>query len=120
MDQQANYKALFERMEEAVDDVTTRLLAVHSACQILLEDCGERKSTFSKEAEDRLSRFVESLRFEDEMADTADYKKMYLTLFNAATSAIDYLDQKKYDRARDALVLAQQDTEEVFIRAGEP
>lgn len=119
MEQQVNYKELFERLENAIDDVTSRLLHVYSECQVILEECGERESPFSEESMEQLDKFAESLRFADEMADTADYKKMYLTLFNAATSAIDYLDQQKYERAKEALILAQQHTEEIFLSAGE-
>ena len=119
MDQQANYKELFERMEKAIDDVTTHLWDVYSDCQVILEECGERENPFPKESMERLDRFVKSLRFEDEMTDDADYKKMYLIMFNAATSAIDYLDQQKYKRAKEALITAQQNTEEVFLSAGE-
>ena len=117
--EQPNYKELFERMEKAIDDVTTRLLDVYNECQVILEDCGERESPFSKESAEKLDRFVNSLRFEEEMTDDADYKKMYLTLFNAATSALDFLNQQKYDRAKEALITAQQDTEEIFLSAGE-
>ena len=119
MDRQINYKELFERMEQVVDDVTTRLLSVYSDCQVTLETCGERESPFSKDSIERLDRFVSSLRFEEEMTDDADYKKMYLTLFNAATSAIDFLNQQKFDRAKETLILAQQHTEELFLSAGE-
>ena len=119
MDQQANYKELFERMEKTIDVVTTQLLNVYSECQVILEECGERESPFSEESMERLDKFVESLRFEDEMTDDADYKKMYLTLFNAATSALDFLEQKKYERAKEALILAQQHTEEIFLSAEE-
>ena len=55
----------------------------------------------------------------NEMTDDADYKRMYLVLFNAATSAIDYLDQQKYERAKETLITAQQNTEEAFLSAGE-
>ena len=119
MKQQAIYKELFNRMEQVVDEVTDRLLDIHSECLFILEECGERKSPFSQESMDRLDHFVKSLRFQDELADDADYKKMYLVLFNAATSAIDYLNQQKYDRAKEALIIAQQDTEEVFLSAGD-
>ena len=116
---QPNYKELFERMEKTIDVVTTQLLNVYSECQVILEECGERESPFSEESMERLDKFVESLRFEDEMTDDADYKKMYLTLFNAATSALDFLEQKKYERAKEALILAQQHTEEIFLSAEE-
>ena len=119
MEAQANYKELFERLEKAIDDATERLINVYTDCQVILEECGERKSPFSEESMARLDQFVESLRFQDELTDDADYKKMYLTLFNAATSAIDFLNQQKYDRAKETLIIAQQNTEELFLSAGD-
>lgn len=119
MEQQANYKELFERLEKAIDDATSCLINTYTDCQVILEESGERKNPFSQESMDRLDHFVKSLRFQDELADNADYKKMYLTMFNAATSAIDFLNQQKYDCAKETLILAQQYTEEVFLSAGE-
>ena len=119
MEQQANYKELFERLEKAIDDATERLINVYTDCQVILEKCGERKNPFPEEAMERLDQFVETLRFQNELADDADYKKMYLTLFNAATNAIDFLNQQKYEQATEILISAQQNTEEVFLSAGE-
>ena len=44
-----------------------------------------------------------------------DYKKMYLTMFNATEEAINALEN-----VRQALIQAQQDCEELYISAPEP
>ena len=44
----------------------------------------------------------------------ADYKKMYLTMFNAAEDAINALEN-----VRQALINAQRDCEELYISAPE-
>ena len=41
-----------------------------------------------------------------------DYKKMYLTLFNATEDAINTMEN-----ARQALIQAQQDCEELYVSA---
>ena len=43
-----------------------------------------------------------------------DYKKMYLTMFNAAEDAINALEN-----VRQALIQAQQECEELYISAPE-
>ena len=43
-----------------------------------------------------------------------DYKKMYLTMFNATEDAINALEN-----VRQALIQAQQDCEELYISAPE-
>ena len=53
------------------------------------------------------------------MTDDADYKKMYLTLFNAVTEAIHQIDRQYYSRAKELLITAQQEAEEIFISSGE-
>jgi len=45
----------------------------------------------------------------------ADYRKMYLTLFNQVTRAIDELDNQNPTLARIILMTAQQETEEIYI-----
>ena len=42
----------------------------------------------------------------------ADYKKMYLTLFNATEDAINALEN-----VRQSLIQAQQDCEELYVSA---
>lgn len=49
-----------------------------------------------------------------------DYKKMYLTLFNALTDAIEQLERADYGSAREILIRAQQQTEEIFIESEDP
>ena len=44
-----------------------------------------------------------------------NYKKMYLHLFNAATDAIRLLDKGDGNAAKEHLILAQQEAEEMFI-----
>ena len=46
-----------------------------------------------------------------------DYKKMYLLLFNAITDALENLSDNNYGAARDLLIAAQQQTEELYINA---
>lgn len=48
-----------------------------------------------------------------------NYKKMYLHLFNAATDAIRLLDNGDGAAAKERLILAQQETEEMYISAPE-
>ena len=45
------------------------------------------------------------------------YQKMYTTLFNAITDALRDLAANDPDAAASRLVLAQQQTEEIFISA---
>jgi len=44
-----------------------------------------------------------------------DYKKPYLTLFNAVTDALDELERQNLGRTREILVRAQQAAEEAYI-----
>ena len=46
-----------------------------------------------------------------------DYQKMYCTLFNAITDAVENIEQKRCDAAKEILVRAQQETEEMYIFA---
>lgn len=47
------------------------------------------------------------------------YQKMYLTLFNAVTTALDMMEDGELMKARSVLVMAQQETEELYIGANE-
>ena len=49
-----------------------------------------------------------------------DYKKLYLTLFNALTDAIDCLDRQDSEAARAILIQAQQQAEELYLDQAEP
>lgn len=48
-----------------------------------------------------------------------DYKKMYLTLFNCITSALECLEQGSYERAAEMLKEGQIQAEELYIEAEE-
>ena len=47
--------------------------------------------------------------------EAAIYKRMYLSLFNSVTGALNYLDQQKYGLARDTLGSGQQRAEEIYL-----
>lgn len=47
------------------------------------------------------------------------YKKLYLKLFNAVTDAIELMEEGRPMTAKDLLVRAQQDCEELYIRQEE-
>ena len=46
-----------------------------------------------------------------------DYEKMYHLLFNAITDALQQLEQQNYGSAKDLLIAAQQQAEEIYITA---
>ncbi|MBP1553438.1 MAG: hypothetical protein J6B21_04705 [Oscillospiraceae bacterium] len=46
----------------------------------------------------------------------ADYKQMYLNLFNAVSDAIEQIENKNYGIAANLLKNAQAECEEIFIR----
>ena len=46
-----------------------------------------------------------------------DYQKMYTTLFNAMTDAIENIEKLNFGEARELLIQAQQKTEELYIDA---
>ena len=43
------------------------------------------------------------------------YKQLYYHLFNALTDAIELMEQNVMIRARDTLIRAQQETEEIYM-----
>lgn len=45
----------------------------------------------------------------------ADYKKMYTTVFNAVTDAVQSIQRNDYDTAKEILIKAQQKAEEYYI-----
>lgn len=47
------------------------------------------------------------------------YKKMYLTLFNAITDALELMERGSSAGAADVLKRAQQSTEEIYMEGGE-
>ena len=48
-----------------------------------------------------------------------DYQKMYTTLFNAITDAIEEIQGHNDVKAKEILIRAQQKTEELYISAEE-
>ena len=48
-----------------------------------------------------------------------DYQKMYTTLFNAVTNAIEKIQQRSCVAAEKILIQAQQETEDLYISAEE-
>lgn len=48
-----------------------------------------------------------------------DYQKMYTTLFNAVTDAIESIRHHNFATAESILIQAQQKTEDLYIKAGE-
>ena len=44
-----------------------------------------------------------------------DYQKMYTTLFNAVTDALEHMARSNYGAAQDRLIRAQQETEELYL-----
>ena len=46
-----------------------------------------------------------------------DYQKMYITLFNAITDAIENIENLNYGTAKKLLIQAQQKTEDLYIEA---
>lgn len=48
-----------------------------------------------------------------------DYEKLYHILFNAATDALNCLEKMNIGQAKSALVGAQRDAEEEYLRSEE-
>ena len=46
-----------------------------------------------------------------------DYEKMYYLMVDASEHAIEAIEQKRYDAARDILIAAEQSAEELYISA---
>ena len=49
----------------------------------------------------------------------ADYQKMYTTLFNAITDAREAMNENQFCKATEILLLAQQQTEEIYVKGGQ-
>lgn len=43
------------------------------------------------------------------------YQKMYTTLFNAVTDALEKIEAQNYGDAKDLLIAAQQQAEDIYI-----
>ena len=50
-----------------------------------------------------------------ENASSADYQKLYSLLFNRITDALEQLEQQNFGIARNLLIQAQQEAEEVYL-----
>ena len=60
--------------------------------------------------------FLADMKFESDLEkDDADYKQMYLTLFNGITYALSQIKRMNFGHARDILMDAQQEAEEIYI-----
>ena len=46
-----------------------------------------------------------------------DYEKMYHLLFNAITDALEQIEQQNFGNAKDLLIAAQQEAEEINMSA---
>ena len=46
-----------------------------------------------------------------------DYQKMYTTLFNAITDALEEIEKQNIGLASERLIAAQQQTESIYIGA---
>ena len=46
-----------------------------------------------------------------------EYQKMYTLLFNAITDALKQMEKQNYGTAKETLIAAQQQAEEIYITA---
>ena len=46
-----------------------------------------------------------------------DYDKMHHLLFNAITDALEQIEQQNFGSAKDLLIAAQQEAEEIYMSA---
>lgn len=46
---------------------------------------------------------------------TMDFKKLYFTLFNTLSDAVEHIDAQDYEEARLLLIHAQQEAETYYI-----
>jgi len=49
-----------------------------------------------------------------------EYQKAYYLLFNAITDALAAMEQQNFGQARQLLISAQQQAEEIFLEEEEP
>ena len=47
-----------------------------------------------------------------------NYEKLYHLLFNAITDALEQMEKQNYGTAKETLIAAQQQAEEIYITAG--
>ena len=46
-----------------------------------------------------------------------NYEKLYHLLFNAITDALEQMEHQNYGTAKDLLIAAQQEAEEIYMSA---
>ena len=46
-----------------------------------------------------------------------DYQKMYTTLFNAITDALEQMNAQNYGETKEMLISAQQKAEDIYINS---
>ena len=46
-----------------------------------------------------------------------NYQKMYMTLFNAITDALEQMEKQNFGTAKESLIAAQQQAEEIYMSA---
>ena len=46
-----------------------------------------------------------------------NYQKMYTTLFNAITDALEQMKSQNFGTAQETLIAAQQEAEEIYMSA---
>ena len=46
-----------------------------------------------------------------------NYEKLYHMLFNAITDALEQMEQQNYGTAKETLITAQQEAEEIYLSA---
>ncbi len=46
-----------------------------------------------------------------------NYEKLYHLLFNAITDALEQMEQQNYGTAKETLITAQQEAEEIYMSA---
>lgn len=75
------------------------------------------KSVYKNFALDRKTYTLDNvcIRYLDTEGAMDEYKKPYLTLWNAVTDALEPLNRQDYRCAEETLLKAQQDAEEIYI-----
>ena len=60
--------------------------------------------------------FLGDMKFEGDLQkEEANYKQMYLTLFNGITYALSQIKRMNFGHARDILMDAQKEAEDIYI-----
>ena len=72
---------------------------------------------FSRRISQRLANFAETTAPRRHEATTIamDFKKLYFTLFNTLSDAVEHINTHDYEEARLLLIHAQQEAEECYI-----